>query len=63
MTKEQLREYIQTSVCGLAHSKYKDQPKLELYYTIGFLISQLADAAYNDNHILYKIRDSIRNSK
>jgi hypothetical protein len=61
MTKDQLQEYIQTNVSTLAAGKYANKHD-QLYYTVGFLIAQLAEAAYNDSHTLYKFRDTVEHS-
>lgn len=61
MTKSQILEYIQTNVSRLAASKYTAKSD-QLYYTVGFLLAQLTEAAYNDSKTLYKFKHTVEHS-
>jgi hypothetical protein len=62
MTREQLQEYIQTRISTRAALKYPDRAD-QLYYTVGFLVAQLADAMYNDSRVAYKFKDTVNKLK
>lgn len=59
VTEEEIRNYIQREITNLAAIKYPEDERLQLIYQLGFVVAQLAGAAYRDSHVGSRFKDRV----